>query len=114
VSFFRKPFLPFLMLLLMMSSASVELCAHGHHGSAASSGMETSLASACEGCDGEGHEDSHHELCDSCLCTCHGAGILVAGLSGNREAAHGATQPSEAATRLPGHLSGLERPPLRS
>ncbi len=114
MSFFRKPILPYLVLLLMMSSGSMQLCTHDHHGSEAPPTLETSLDSSCEGCCDEGHEDSHDELCDSCVCACHGAGILIAVLNGDYEITRGATHQSDVATRLPGHLRRFERPPLRS
>ncbi len=114
MSFFRKTFLSYLMLLLIVSSATAELCTHEHHGSDASTAKESIVQPACEGCDGEDHGNDHHEFCDSCVCACHGAGILISAQSGDRESARSATLISPDATRLPGHLRGLERPPLRS
>lgn len=112
----RKPTLFLLVLLLMLTSGSVENCLHWQNstaGPAASEAMALSAASHDDCCD-TGHAEEHDGSCHSCACFCHSTAILSASLAVDGTAPAGRLVRDLLFQPATGFQSNLDRPPLQS
>ena len=99
-------------LLLLVSTAAVDLCLHGEAPQAEAAGTAALACDTCREGGEAGSEDETDAHCHGCLCACHAAGVLaVVADAGTALAGHPLSAP-ELAASLAGFRSRLERPPL--